>query len=59
MRELTEKARQQALHILQTFRTELEEGAAWPLEKESLLEDELPKPDLSQMESAKKPQRID
>ena len=38
----SEKARQQALHILQTFRTALEEGAAWLLEKETLLEDELP-----------------
>jgi cell division protease FtsH len=59
VRELTEKARQKALHILRTFRTELEEGAAWLLEKETLLEDELPKPDLSQLESTKKPQRID
>ena len=58
VRELTEKARQKALHILQTFRTELEEGAAWLLEKETLLEDELPKPDLSQLESAEKPQWI-
>jgi cell division protease FtsH len=58
VRELTETARQQALHILQTFRTELEEGAAWLLEKETLLEDELPKPDLSKLERAKKPQRI-
>ena len=49
----SEKARQQALHILQTFRTALEEGAAWLLEKETLLEDELPKPALSQLESAK------
>jgi cell division protease FtsH len=53
VRELTEKARQTALHILQTFRKELEEGAAWLLEKETLLEDELPKPALSKLESAK------
>jgi cell division protease FtsH len=52
VRELTEKARQKALHILQTFRTELEEGAACLLEKETLLEDELPKPDLTKLESA-------
>jgi cell division protease FtsH len=58
VRELTEKARQKALHILQTFRTELEEGAAWLLEKETLLEDELPKPDLTKLESAKKPQWV-
>jgi cell division protease FtsH len=55
VRELTEKARQKALHILQTFRKELEEGAALLLEKETLLEDELPKPDLSKLERAKKP----
>jgi hypothetical protein len=55
---LTEKARQKALHILQTFRTELEEGAACLLEKETLLEDELPKPDLSQLESNKQPQWV-
>jgi cell division protease FtsH len=53
VRELTEKARQKALRILQTFRKELVEGAAWLLEKETLLEDELPKPDLSKLESAK------
>jgi cell division protease FtsH len=58
VRELTEKARQKALHILQTFRTELEEGAACLLEKETLLEDELPKPDLTQLESAKKPEWV-
>jgi cell division protease FtsH len=58
VRELTEKARQKALHILQTFRTELEEGAAWLLEKETLLEAELPKPDLSQLESAKQPEWV-
>jgi cell division protease FtsH len=58
VRELTEKARQKALHILQTFRTELEEGAAWLLEKETLLEDELPNPDLSQLESDKQPQWV-
>jgi ATP-dependent Zn protease len=58
VRELTEKARQQALHILQTFRTELEEGAACLLEKETLLEDELPKPDLTQLESAKTPEWV-
>jgi ATP-dependent Zn protease len=58
VRELTEKARQKALHILQTFRTELEEGAACLLEKETLLEDELPKPDLSQLESAKQPEWV-
>jgi len=58
VRELTEKARQQALHILQTFRTELEEGAAWLLEKETLLEDELPKPDLTKLEGAEKLQWI-
>jgi ATP-dependent Zn protease len=58
VRELTETARQAALHILQTFRQELEEGAAGLLEKETLLEDELPKPDLSKLERANKPQRI-
>jgi hypothetical protein len=42
----------------QIFRKGLEEGAAWLVEKETLLEDELPKPDLSKLESAKKPQRI-
>jgi cell division protease FtsH len=58
VRALTEQAREQALHILQTFRKELEEGAAWLLEKETLLEDELPQPDLSKLERATKPQRI-
>jgi cell division protease FtsH len=58
VRALTENARQQALHILQTFRQELEEGAAGLLEKETLLEDELPKPDLSKLERAKEPPRI-
>jgi ATP-dependent Zn protease len=47
---LTEKARQKALHILKTFRDELEEGAVRLLEKETLLEDELPKPDLNKLE---------
>jgi cell division protease FtsH len=50
VRELTEKARQKALHILKTFRDELEEGAVRLLEKETLLEDELPKPDLNKLE---------
>jgi ATP-dependent Zn protease len=58
VRELTETARQAALHILQTFRQELEAGAVCLLEKETLLEDELPKPDLSKLERANKPQRI-
>ena len=53
VRELTEKARHKALHILKTFREELEEGAARLLEKETLLEDELPKPDLTKLERAK------
>ena len=53
VRELTEKARHKALHILKTFREELEEGAARLLEKENLLEDELPKPDLTKLERAK------
>jgi cell division protease FtsH len=52
VRALTEKARQKALHILQAFRKELEEGAAWLLEKETLLEDELPRLDLTQLKSA-------
>jgi hypothetical protein len=43
---------------LQTFRKELEEGSAWLLEKETLLKDELPKPDLSKLESTQKPQRV-
>ncbi len=50
VRELTEGARQRALRILRTFQTELEEGAASLLEKETLLEDELPKLDLTQLE---------
>jgi len=58
VRELTETARQEALHILQTFGQELEEGAAWLLEKETLLEDELPKLDLGKLERAKTLQRI-
>jgi hypothetical protein len=45
-------------HDSQIFRKELEKGVAWLVEKENLLEDELPKPDLSKLESAKKPQRI-
>jgi cell division protease FtsH len=53
VRELTEKARQKALHILKTFREELEEGAVRLLEKETLLEDELPKPDLTKLEGEK------
>jgi cell division protease FtsH len=52
VRALTEKARQKALHILQAFRKELEEGATRLLEKETLLEDELPKLDLTQLKSA-------
>jgi cell division protease FtsH len=52
VRALTETARQKALHILQAFRKELEAGAAWLLEKETLLEDELPKLDLTQLKSA-------
>jgi cell division protease FtsH len=58
VRELTETARLRALHILQTFRKELEEGALCLLEKETLLEDELPKPDLSQLENVKELQPI-
>jgi cell division protease FtsH len=53
VRELTEKARQKALHILKIFRGELKEGADRLLEKETLLEDELPKLDLNQMKGAK------
>ena len=58
VRALTETARQHALHILETFREELAEGAVRLLEKETLLEDELPQPDLSKLESPQKPQRI-
>ena len=47
VRELTEQARQNALHILRTFQTELEQGASCLLEKESPLEDELPKLNLT------------
>jgi cell division protease FtsH len=53
VRELTEKARQKALHILQAFHEELEEGAVQLLEKETLLEDELPKLDLNKLERVK------
>jgi ATP-dependent Zn protease len=52
------KARHKVLHILQTFHKELEDGAAWLLEKETLLKDDLPKPDLSKLERAQKPQWI-
>jgi len=58
VRELSETARHKALHILQTFRQELEEGAVCLPEKETLLEDELPKPDLGQLEGVKEPQPI-
>lgn len=43
VRELTEKARQQAAHILETYRAQLEDGARRLLEKETLLADELPR----------------
>lgn len=56
VRELTETARHKALHILQTFRKELEEGAVCLLEKETLLEDDLPKLEISQLEKVKEPQ---
>jgi cell division protease FtsH len=58
VRELTETARHKALHILQTYRKQLEEGAVCLLEKETLLEDELPKLELSKLECGKEPQPI-
>ena len=53
VRDLTESARFKALHILETFREALENGAARLLEKETLLEDELPKLDLDKLEGEK------
>jgi cell division protease FtsH len=49
VRELTDHAREKALAILTTFRKELEESAAWLLEKETLLADELPRLDVSKL----------
>ena len=50
VRGLTDRARATALHVLTTFRDELEAGAARLLEKETLLQDELPRLDLSRLE---------
>jgi cell division protease FtsH len=41
VRELTDKAREKALQLLQTYREQLERGAKLLLEKETLREDEL------------------
>ena len=51
VRKLTDQARNTALQTLRTFREELEDGAARLLEKETLLEDELPKLDLSRLKA--------
>ena len=50
VRELTDQARETATNILTTFRRELEDGAARLLEKETLLENELPVLDRSRLE---------
>jgi len=42
VREMTETARQRASQILETYRTQLEDGARRLLEKETLVADELP-----------------
>jgi cell division protease FtsH len=43
VRELTDAARQKAMQILETYRSQLEDGARRLLAKETLLADELPK----------------
>lgn len=58
VRELTQQAREKALHILLTFRKELEQGASLLLEKETLLAEELPKLERSKLAAVEKPEPI-
>ena len=54
VRELTDRAREQALHILTVFRQELEDSAAQLLEKETLRTAELPRLDLRRLTASQR-----
>lgn len=54
VRELTDHACEKALHILTTFRQELEDSAVQLLEKETLRTEDLPQLDLSRLAISKK-----
>lgn len=58
VRELTQAAREKALHILHTFQRELEQGAAVLLEKETLLAEELPRLDLRKLTAPEQPKAV-
>lgn len=57
MRELTDRAREKALHILTVFRQELEDSAAQLLEKETLRTAELPQLDLRRLTATQRASR--
>ena len=54
VRELTDHAREQALHILTVFRQELEDSAVQLLEKETLRAEDLPRLDLRKLTATSK-----
>jgi cell division protease FtsH len=54
VRELTDRAREQALYILTVFRPELEDSAAQLLEKETLRTAELPRLDLRRLTASQR-----